>query len=599
MSEVRVNNIVDYGGKGAPTFDNGAVISGVSSLGSQAKIGSNVTITSGGINVSGVTTAATLSGNLTGDVNAGFLTATSTVIGSGVTINAGGLNITGVCTATTFEGSGASLTGVAMTIAPLAYNPDVNDGNVLRSTGIGITFDHRILAGSGNVTLSIATNAGAAGTTVENFGVGSSVTIQGRKAIISPSSNLNSSETYHISYPSGAFTNTHGDVSYVGTAYTFGIKKSSFELWAWGWNGQGALGLNQAHAQLGGVSSPVQVPGDWTDSSIFITGESTRNSISVIKNDGTLWVWGYNTYGPLGANNTTHISSPTQIPGTTWAHSTEGRSLLRTKTDGTLWASGYQENYGQLGVNSKVNYSSPVQIGSSTDWDSSTRFKISSGEAGMAAIKTNGTLWVWGHNEHGMLGQNNVHPTGNVSSPVQVPGTTWSQVSFSRGSMVTAIKTDGTLWSWGRNEHGQLGQNAPNNSNLSSPTQIPGTTWKYARGGNKSVLAVKTDGTLWSWGYNSNGALGQNNKTKYSSPTQIPGTTWDIGYTSGGEYTSYARKTDGTLWSWGYNYYGSLGQNQGSDVGLKSYSSPIQVPGTNWSNEIGLTYETVLVLKEV
>ena len=127
MSEVRVNNIVDYGGKGAPTFDNGAVISGVSSLGNQAKIGSNVTITSGGINVSGVTTAATLSGNLTGDVNSGFVTATSAVIGSGVTINAGGLNITGVVTATTFEGSGASMTGVAMTIAPLAYNPDVND----------------------------------------------------------------------------------------------------------------------------------------------------------------------------------------------------------------------------------------------------------------------------------------------------------------------------------------------------------------------------------------------------------------------------------------------------------------------------------------
>ena len=191
MSEVRVNNIVDYGGKGAPTFDNGAVISGVSSLGNQAKIGSNVTITSGGINVSGVTTAATLSGNLTGDVNSGFVTATSAVIGSGVTINAGGLNITGVVTATTFEGSGASMTGVAMTITPMAYNPDVNDSIVTTGTGIGITFDHRILAGSGNVTLSIATNAGAAGTTVENFGVGSSVTIAGRKASIDPTSDLN------------------------------------------------------------------------------------------------------------------------------------------------------------------------------------------------------------------------------------------------------------------------------------------------------------------------------------------------------------------------------------------------------------------------
>ena len=234
MSEVRVNNIVDYGGKGAPTFDNGAVISGVSSLGNQAKIGSNVTITSGGINVSGVTTAATLSGNLTGDVNSGFVTATSAVIGSGVTINAGGLNITGVCTATTFEGSGASMTGVAMTITPLSYNPDVSDSTVPVGTGIGITFDHRILAGSGNVTLSVATNAGAAGTTVENFGVGSSVTIAGRRAVIDPTSNMTAGDTYHISYPSGCFTNTSGDVDYVGTAYTFGLAAESAELYSWG-----------------------------------------------------------------------------------------------------------------------------------------------------------------------------------------------------------------------------------------------------------------------------------------------------------------------------------------------------------------------------
>ena len=286
MSEVRVDNIVDYGGKGAPTFDNGAVISGVSSLGNQAKIGSNLTITSGGINVSGVTTAATLSGNLTGDVSAGFLTATSTVIGSGVTINAGGLNITGVCTATTFEGSGASMTGVAMTITPLVYNPDVNDSTVATTSGIGITFDHRILAGSGNVTLSIATNAGAAGTTVENFGVGSSVTIQGRKATIDPTSDLTAGETYYISYPSGAFTNTGGDVSYVGTAYTFGIGlQQAYELWTWGQNEGGELGQNNTTY----YSSPIQIPG--TTWRMFSASDQTTIAI---KTDGTLWGWGRN-----------------------------------------------------------------------------------------------------------------------------------------------------------------------------------------------------------------------------------------------------------------------------------------------------------------
>ena len=391
MSEVRVNNIVDYGGKGAPTFDNGAVISGVSSLGNQAKIGSNVTITSGGINVSGVTTAATLSGNLTGDVNSGFVTATSAVIGSGVTINAGGLNITGVCTATTFEGDGSTMTGVAMTIAPLAYNPDVNDSHVGKTTGIGITFDHRILAGSGNVTLSVATNAGAAGTTVENFGVGSSVTIAGRKATISPASNLTEGDTYHISYPSGAFTNTGGDVDYVGTAYTFGVVKYIRELYMWGDNEYGQLGLNQATSVK--ISSPTQLPGtNW--SSITFSGQ--YNNVQAIKTDGTLWTWGQQHSGILGQNdNAVHRSSPVQIPGTTWASASGSgrRTSLMNKTDGTLWAVG-SNAYGALGQNSPDNshVSSPIQIPGTT-WGTEAS-KITSG-INMAAIRSDGTLWSW------------------------------------------------------------------------------------------------------------------------------------------------------------------------------------------------------------
>ncbi len=570
MSEVRVNNIVDYGGKGAPTFDNGAVISGVSSLGNQAKIGSNVTITSGGINVSGVTTAATLSGNLTGDVNSGFVTATSAVIGSGVTINAGGLNITGVVTATTFEGSGASMTGVAMTITPLAYNPDVNDGIVDPSTGIGITFDHRILAGSGNVTLSIATNAGAAGTTVENFGVGSSVTIQGRKAIISPTSELDAGETFHISYPSGAFTNTGGDVSYVGTAYTFGTKSYTYSMFGWGGNDYGVLG-NNTNGDPAQQSSPVQIPGSlWNKASKGGPGQAWA---SAQRSDGTLWGWGRNEHGQVGSNNTQVYSSPIQIPGTTWAAVIRGIwQQIATKTDGTLWSWGYG-TYGRLGLNDNNRRSSPTQIGGGTDW-ATTDGKITTGNLAGGAIKTDGTLWVWGYNAYGQLGQN---ARTDRSSPVQIPGTTWRTVSCTYGFVAT--KTDGTLWSWGRNQYGMLGQN--NLTHYSSPVQVPGTTW--SEGNDKTrehALAVKTDGTLWVWGRNVYGQLGQNNTTHYSSPVQIPGTTWSTRYNSiaadYAEHQSFAIKTDGTLWAWGG---GRLGLNQGNAT---KKSSPTQIPGTTW-----------------
>ena len=581
MSEVRVNNIVDYGGKGAPTFDNGAVISGVSSLGNQAKIGSNVTITSGGINVSGVTTAATLSGNLTGDVNSGFVTATSTVIGSGVTINAGGLNITGVMTATTFEGSGASMTGVAMTITPLAYNPDVSDSTVPKASGIGITFDHRILAGSGNVTLSIA-NAGVAGTVVENFGVGSSVTISGRKAIIDPTSDLNNGETYHISYPSGAFTNTGGDVSYVGTAYTFGVKPQFTSLFAWGYGGYGTLGLNSPTQR----SSPTQVPGDnWATLGV------SYEHMTAVKADGTLWSWGRNQYGQVGQNNTADYSSPIQIPGTTWSTSFAGyRNSYALKTDGTLWGWGVGEGLGQNQPDN-ANHSSPIQIPGTT-W--TTAFDADQNR--VLTTKTDGTLWTWGSNNDGKLGQNNTTPQ---SSPIQIPGTTWGttmgKVSCSdHGSF--AIKTDGTLWVWGDTAAGALGLNtAGNNAKRSSPIQVPGTTWKEVSAIGYGAAAIKTDGTLWTWGSNNTGELGVNDKTQRSSPIQVPGTTWDRVEST---YDAHiAIKTDGTLWSWGNDNYGKSGHND------KHYSSPVQIPGTTWSlsniNANHYTNSSAVMFKEV
>ena len=590
MSEVRVNNIVDYGGKGAPTFDNGAVISGVSSLGSQAKIGSNVTITSGGINVSGVTTAATLSGNLTGDVNSGFVTATSAVIGSGVTINAGGLNITGVCTATTFEGDGSSMTGVAMTITPMAYNPDVNDSIVTTGTGIGITFDHRILAGSGNITLSIATNAGAAGTTVENFGVGSSVTIAGRSASITPTSNLNFGETYHISYPSGCFTNTSGDVSYVGTAYTFGTKASLNELYSWGQNNYGQLGLNQ-QTNLN-LSSPTQIPGStWSIDSTELGSTQEKHAL-FIKTDGTLWGWGNNNWGTLGQNqNENNIglySSPVQIPGTTWAKASCGSNFSGAiKTDGTLWTWG--RNYqGKLGLNQQGNgtlaYSSPVQVPGTT-WSS-----VAATQDHTLAIKTDGTLWGWGSaSGYGALGLN--QNEGNYSSPVQIPGSTWRSVTAGMISGL-ATKTDGTLWVWGWNYDGKLGQN--DGVSKSSPVQIPGTTWDKARANGHYMFATKTDGTMWSWGSNDFGQLGQNNRTKYSSPAQVPGTTWKGPATVGYDGSAVAVKTDGTLWSWGYNEHGQSDHNDRTQR-----SSPTQVgSGTGWA-EAHTTNHTSFALKEV
>ena len=177
-------------------------------------------------------------------------------------------------------------------------------------------------------------------------------------------------------------------------------------------------------------------------------------------------------------------------------------------------------------------------------------------------------LFAWGSNDRGQLGQNSRIP---YSSPVQIPGTSWSSISSGYAHSLV-IKTDGTLWAWGTNFNGELGQN--NTTSYSSPVQIPGTSWNSIDTGNNHSMGIKTDGSLWSWGLNTFGQLGQNNGTYYSSPVQIPGTSWNL---AGSYNNTFATKTDGTLWSWGYNNGGQLGQNNAT-----AYSSPVQIPGTSW-----------------
>ena len=195
-------------------------------------------------------------------------------------------------------------------------------------------------------------------------------------------------------------------------------------------------------------------------------------------------------------------------------------------------------------------------------------------QGGIWSYDGTGALYTWGDGAVGGLGLNN---KTDLSSPTQVPGTTWSTV-VTGAYVVSALKTDGTLWMWGQSGSGSLGDNS--RTSRSSPIQIPGTNWgSYMEVTKGSSFAIKTDGTLWAWGHNESGygRLGLNNKTSYSSPAQIPGTTWDKISTHG--YTTMATKTNGTLWTWGAANVGQLGLNGPVNT---NYSSPKQVPGTTW-----------------
>ena len=365
------------------------------------------------------------------------------------------------------------------------------------------------------------------------------------------------------------------------------------EAWTWGDNSMGELGQNSTIK----YSSPVQIPGT-TWARIGIRGQQ----VAGVKNDGTLWTWGRNEKGELGQNNKTYYSSPTQIPGTTWSSDwgkLSGTAYAVTgaiKTDGTLWIWGHNSK-GQLGQNNTTEYSSPRQVPGTT-WNI-----YSNSYEGSYAIKTDGTLWSWGRNNNatnsGVLGHNN---KTSYSSPKQIPGTTWATISAGNG-FVLATKTDGTAWTWGSNAYGALGidNNTLANTRYSSPVQV-GTDSTWSNSYNQlcalpswSAATVKTDGTLWTWGRNQHGELGQNNKTQYSSPKQVGSDTdWDSVQTR--HPCMIARKTDGTFWVWGENENGSLGQNNQTQ-----YSSPVQVPGFTageFSN-IGVNKDGFSVLKEL
>jgi alpha-tubulin suppressor-like RCC1 family protein len=347
------------------------------------------------------------------------------------------------------------------------------------------------------------------------------------------------------------------------------------ELWVWGSN------FNLGNGSTTGASTPVTTSAGGNNWKQVSCGGFFA---AAIKTDGTLWTWGYGNSGRLGNASLTDRSTPvtTFAGGTNWKQVSSGGShTAAIKTDGTLWTWGFG-NFAQLG-NARITIinSTPVTtFAGGTNWK-----QLSSGATHTSAIKTDGTLWVWGSALQGRLGNGAI--TGDISTPVTTfaGGTNWKQVS-SGGSHTSAIKTDGTLWTWGDGGNGVLGNGAIT-GNISTPvtTFAGGTNWKQVSSGGSHISAIKTDGTLWTWGYGLSGRLGTNDATNRSTPvtTFAGGTNWK--QVSSGDNHTAAIKTDGTLWTWGNGVNGRLG----NAVTTGSISTPVTTfsGGTNWKQVSG------------
>ncbi|NBD23058.1 RCC1 domain-containing protein [Paenibacillus glycinis] len=342
-----------------------------------------------------------------------------------------------------------------------------------------------------------------------------------------------------------------------GAWHTIALQ-SDGTVWTWGDNSEGQLGDGSKTER----DTPVQVEGV-TD--VVYVAAGTYHSLA-LRSDGTVWAWGWNVKGQIGNGSTKDRTAPVQTLNVTEAVSIAAgyQHSLALKQDGTVLAWGDNE-FGQLGVGDDLTpfTHTPVQV---QGLDSAVA--ISAGSKHSLALKDDGTVWAWGYNGDGQLGDGS---TKQRFTPVQVEGLN-SVVAIAAGDDHNfALKQDGTVWAWGYNKFGELGV-GDNLPGYITPVQVQGLDPAVAiSGGLFHSLAVKDDGTVWTWGNNWEGQLGDGSKTERDAPVQVEGLT-DVVYVAAGGQHSLAIKSDGTLWSWGLNRGGQLGD--GTETGRVA---PVQV----------------------
>jgi alpha-tubulin suppressor-like RCC1 family protein len=364
-----------------------------------------------------------------------------------------------------------------------------------------------------------------------------------------------------------------------GTNFTVATKADG-TLWSWGGNGSGQLGYFPRTAlpvapQLGPV--------------LAAAGGSAHTII--LRPDGTVWGVGSNSNGQLAlgaADSALHPYPVHMGAGFAWkAIAAGGSHTLLIRADGTLWACGINTS-GQLGDGTTTTRSALVQIGTAANWRS-----IATSGAHALAIREDGTLWAWGSNVSGQLGD------GTLNSrlvPAQV-GTAADWVSVaaayngnSTGATSVAMKSDGTLWLWGEGSTGQIGDGASVDRTLPTQLGVAGE-WRAVFAGSSVIHAIKANGTLWGWGSGASGVLGDGAFLTRSSPVQIgSATNWRS--VSSGTITSFGVRDDGTLWTWGTNNFGNLGTGN-----FTSNSTPAQVgTSTAWQSAQPVKVSHALVL---
>lgn len=310
-----------------------------------------------------------------------------------------------------------------------------------------------------------------------------------------------------------------------------------------------------------------------------------------LKDDGTVWAWGAPYPGSdlsyFGAGQKDNGSILIKIDGLTnvTAISAGSSHSLALKDDGTVWAWGFNLD-GQLGDGTYNNSNIPVRVKNLNNITA-----ISAGARYNLALNKDGTLWAWGDNHEGQLGDgtiNKVEPYGK-NTPVKVDISNVKAISA--GGFSAVIKDDGSVWAWGNNEFSQIGHGL--NPIIPYPTMVSGiSNVKQIAVGRNHILAIKNDGTIWEWGDVWNEF---SKSTIVSTPRQLHNFSQMVDISAGWVH-SMALKDDGTVYTWGSNSDGQLGG--GSDTSYVK-AEPVKITSlVNISNidagsfnSVALTYD--------
>jgi YD repeat-containing protein len=411
-----------------------------------------------------------------------------------------------------------------------------------------------------------------------------SVIVLGALVLISPTASASQNKAA-VAAPTGVIDIWGGAVESIAL-------RSDGTVWTWGWGEFGLLGNGHGLSMMdpstaGDSNIPFQVLGPGGighfNSIVAIAGGERHNV--ALDSNGEVWTWGWNYFGQLGSGiscpgdfNTAiyatdcESTTPVKIPGfaNVKAIASRGYHTLALKNDGTVWAWGYNA-HGRLGDGTTTDQHSPVQVVGLTGHGGVTA--ISGGGDVNVALMADHTLMAWGRNFKGEIGNGTADPSDigqwTAVSVSQSTGLTNVAQVATGWSHVVALASDGTVWTWGNNDGGELGNGTTISSNV--PIQVQGLSNVVGvSAGDGSTVVLKADGAVWAWGLIRHG-----DGTNYSyglTPVQVAGID-HVTLVRARDWHVLALKSDGTVWAWGSNQRGECGNGT---VGGNT-DTPVQV----------------------